>query len=423
MEQQENLRIPPLALPAAQHPAAGGPDDSSEMHTASPPPQPSPLLVPGKAYPSLHNNLYIPHHASIPDPLLFSPSEDRSSDVEKRGRRHHRHHKSRHERDERHTRSSSFPIEQVAEMPFQLGKKKARAAVAEAEEKAKAREKQELDDKTRQAKEAKETREELASRFPFTRTREVVTQVRLDDLHMKRLRAEAANRDAFNEINEHSGSFSKRLEDTCNNLLTDAGIIRGTISNLQRLSNTAMSQHKEFQYRTVGMVRNAERQVQKFDRFQRQLKSIALLEDRLKATQEKAKKLDKRLEVTRDRIYAWDREEDEWQEKINRRLRMMGAAIVFLLVAWVGTKVMSRVYPDYSIFGSKANITLHGESPECCVAAFDHAKQATTTGTAIDTATGTPTGTPTTGRARPAFKTPIELDALEEPLQRIIDEL
>lgn len=173
----------------------------------------------------------------------------------------------------------------------------------------------------------------------------------------------------------------------------------------------------------MGMIRNAEKHVQKFDRFQRQLKSIALLEDRLKATQEEAKKLDERLDVTRKRIYAWDREEDEWQEMINRRLRMLGAAIVFLLVTWVGVKVMGRVYPEYSIFGSKANISLHGDSPERCVAPFDHAKYAATTGTAVDPITNTPTGTPTAGRARPAFKTPIELDALEEPLQRIIDEL
>lgn len=199
MDQQENLRIPSLGLPAAQQTAAaGGPNNGSEMHTASPSPQLSPLLAPGRGHhPSLHNSLHIPHHAIVPDPLLFSPSslhqqsEDKSSDVEKRGRRYHKHHKSRHERDERHLRSSSFPVEQVAEMPFHLGKKKARAAAAEAEEKAKTREKQELDDKALQAREAKETREELARRFPFTRTKEVVTQARLDDLHMKRLKAEA----------------------------------------------------------------------------------------------------------------------------------------------------------------------------------------------------------------------------------------
>lgn len=210
--EQDNLRIPPLALPAAQQTAApaapaaaGSPDESTEMHTASPASpapsslQPSPLLPPNRAYPSLNNNLYIPHHASIPDPSLFSPSsplqqhpEDRSYDAEKRSRRHHKHQKSRHERDERYLRNPSFPIpEQVAEMPFHLGKKKARAAAAEAEERAKAQEKRELDEKARRDREAKENREELARRFPFTRTREAVTQARVDELHTKRLEAEA----------------------------------------------------------------------------------------------------------------------------------------------------------------------------------------------------------------------------------------
>lgn len=206
--EQDNLRIPPLVLPAAQQTAAAGsPDEGTEMHTASPATpaspassslQPSPLLAPSRAYPSLNNNLYIPHHASIPDPLLFSPSspslqhpEDRSYDAEKRSRRHHKHQKSRHERDERHLRNPSFPIEQVAEMPFHLGKKKARAAAAEAEERAKAQEKRELDEKARRDREAKENKEELARRFLFTRTREAVTQASVDELHTRRLEAEA----------------------------------------------------------------------------------------------------------------------------------------------------------------------------------------------------------------------------------------
>ncbi|EFE34852.1 uncharacterized protein ARB_06618 [Trichophyton benhamiae CBS 112371] len=434
--EQDNLRIPPLALPAAQQTAAPAPaaavspDESTEMHTASPASpapsslQPSPLLPPNRAYPSLNNNLYIPHHASIPDPSLFSPSsplqqhpEDRSYDAEKRSRRHHKHQKSRHERDERYLRNPSFPIpEQVAEMPFHLGKKKARAAAAEAEERAKAQEKRELDEKARRDREAKENREELARRFPFTRTREAVTQARVDELHTKRLEAEE---ELFDELAEKSGSFSKRIEDTCGNLVNDASVIRGTIYSLQRLSNTALAQHREFLYRTKGVMRNAERHVHNFNKFERQLQSIALLEARLKATEEASKKLDARLDVTRQRIYAWDREEDKWQAKINRRLRILGAAIAFLFLAWVGMKVMGKVYPDYSIFGSKANATLHGNSSESRVAP----KDAMSTGTAIDTATGTPTGTPTTGRARSAYKTPLDLDALEEPLQRIIDEL
>ncbi|OAL74635.1 hypothetical protein A7D00_0229 [Trichophyton violaceum] len=438
--EQDNLRIPPLALPAAPQTAAaeGSPDEGTEMHTASPAPpaspassslQPSPLLAPSRAYPSLNNNLYIPHHASIPDPLLFSPSsplqhpEDRSYDAEKRSRRHHKHQKSRHERDERHLRNPSFPIEQVAEMPFHLGKKKARAAAAEAEERAKAQEKRELDEKARRDREARENREELARRFPFTRTREAVTQARVEELHTRRLGAEGANRELFNEITEKSDSFSKRIEDTCSNLVNDASAIRGTIYSLQRLSNTALAQHREFLYRTTGVMRNAERHVQNFNKFERQLQSIALLEARLKATEEASKKLDARLDITRQRIYAWDREEDEWQAKINRRLRILGAAIVLLFAAWVGMKVMCKVYPDYSIFGSKANTTLHGNSSECSAASLDNAKDAMTTGTAIDVATGTPTSTPTTGRARNAYKTPLDLDALEEPLQRIIDEL
>lgn len=229
----------------------------------------------------------------------------------------------------------------------------------------------------------------------------------------------SANRELFDELAEKSGSFSKRIEDTCGNLVNDASVIRGTIYSLQRLSNTALAQHREFLYRTKGVMRNAERHVHNFNKFERQLQSIALLEARLKATEEASKKLDARLDVTRQRIYAWDREEDKWQAKINRRLRILGAAIAFLFLAWVGMKVMGKVYPDYSIFGSKANATLHGNSSESRVAP----KDAMSTGTAIDTATGTPTGTPTTSHARSAYKTPLDLDALEEPLQRIIDEL
>ncbi|KAF3898643.1 hypothetical protein GTR04_0013 [Trichophyton interdigitale] len=438
--EQDNLRIPPLVLPAAQQTAAAGsPDEGTEMHTASPATpaspassslQPSPLLAPSRAYPSLNNNLYIPHHASIPDPLLFSPSspslqhpEDRSYDAEKRSRRHHKHQKSRHERDERHLRNPSFPIEQVAEMPFHLGKKKARAAAAEAEERAKAQEKRELDEKARRDREAKENKEELARRFPFTRTREAVTQASVEELHTRRLEAEAANRDLLDEITEKSGSFSKRIEDTCGNLVADASAIRGTIHSLQRLSNTALAQHREFLYRTTGVMRNAERHVQNFNKFERQLQSIALLEARLKATNAASKKLDARLEVTRQRIQEWDREEDEWQAKISRRLKITCTVIALLILGWIGTKVMDKWYPDYSIFGSKANTTLHGNSPECSVAPLDNAKDVMTPDTATDIATGTLTSTPTTGRARNAHKTPLDLDALEEPFQRIIDEL
>lgn len=170
-------------------------------------------------------------------------------------------------------------------------------------------------------------------------------------------------------------------------------------------------------------MRNAERHVQNFNKFERQLQSIALLEARLKATNAASKKLDARLEVTRQRIQEWDREEDEWQAKISRRLKITCTVIALLILGWIGTKVMDKWYPDYSIFGSKANTTLHGNSPECSVAPLDNAKDVMTPDTATDIATGTLTSTPTTGRARNAHKTPLDLDALEEPFQRIIDEL
>ncbi|KAM5443049.1 hypothetical protein MferCBS31731_001923 [Microsporum ferrugineum] len=430
----ENIKIPPLAVSAAQQ-TGSSPDDSTEMHTASPSsktasatpsPQRSPLH--GRHYPSLNNNLYIPHQASVPDPSLFSPSsqpEEKTSDVEKRGRRHNRHHRSRHERDEKHSRNQSFPIEHVTEMPFQLGKKKARAAAAEAEGRAKAREKV-LEEEARRVKEAKEAKEELAGRFPFARTEEVLTQAGLEKLREKRLKEEQANSDALGDITEQSASFSQRLDKTCYSLLENAASIRTSIQSVQALTQRTVERHREFDARSSGMLRDARAQILKFNNFDRQLKSIDALESRLEATRQQAAVLDKRLEAVRKRILDWDHEEDVWQAKITRRSRMLGAALLAMFVVWVGMKVMGWWHPG-ALFGSfrskttvapesvEAVVCLHGVSPDwSCLMPSDGGE---------DVAASTASTAAGIGQTTSMFTAPIEPIALEEPLQRIIDEL
>ncbi|KAF3481922.1 uncharacterized protein GIQ15_04681 [Arthroderma uncinatum] len=459
MDKAENLKIPPLVVPAAQQSAAGVADENTEMQTASPSAaiatatatgtgtvRRSPLH--GRHYPSLHNNLYIPHQASVPDPTLFSFSsqpEDKSSDVEKRDilrRKHHKHHKSRHERDEKHARTQSFPIEHVTEMPFQLGKKRARAAAAEAEEKARARER-EREEEARRLREAKEAREELAGRFPFVKKEEVLKKADLEELREKRLKEEQyvyiwsmvlqftniymsrANSDALGDITDQSASFSQRLDKACYNLLDNAADIRTSIRSVQVITNRTVERHRDFDVRSSAMLREAKAQIMKFDNFSRQIKGIDALEARIIAARKEAAVLDKRLETARGRIMAWDREEDEWQAKITRRLRMLAAAVILMFVAWVGMKIMGWWHPEpvFDIFRSKttavaavpggadAEVCSQGVSPD-----WSCLKSSPGTEAAVEIATKAVDHTA-------SRSTTIEAAGLEEPLQRIIDEL
>ncbi|KAK2871613.1 hypothetical protein FQN49_003002 [Arthroderma sp. PD_2] len=437
MDKAENIKIPPLVVPSAQQ-SAGGADDS-EMHSASsnktaPAPSSAPASATtrrsplhGRNYPSLHNNLYLPHQASVPDPSLFSSSqpEERSSDVEKRDilrRKHHRPHRSRHERDEKHARTQSFPIEHVTEMPFQLGKKRARAAAAEAEERAKAREREKAEE-ARRAREAQEAKEELAGRFPFVKKEEVLKRADLEALREMRMKEEQANSDALGDVTDQSASFSQRLDQSCYNLLDNAANIRTSIRSVQAITNRTIERHRDFDVHSSGMLREAKAQISKFNNFDRQIKSIDKLEAQLIAARKEAAVLDKRLEAARERIMAWDREEDEWQAKITRRLRMLAAAVVLIFVAWVGIRIAGWWYQE-PIFGNfrpkttempgrvDAVVCLHGVSPDwhCLAPPVGTEAAVETVAEAVD-------------RAIPTSTAAIEPDALEAPLQRVIDEL
>lgn len=58
----------------------------------------------------------------------------------------------------------------------------------------------------------------------------------------------------------------------------------------------------------------------------------------MRAGSEKAAALNRRMEIVREKIEAWDHREGEWQRRVTTRLRIfwavVGTAVVVLVVAW-----------------------------------------------------------------------------------------
>ncbi|PYH84712.1 hypothetical protein BO82DRAFT_259192, partial [Aspergillus uvarum CBS 121591] len=147
----------------------------------------------------------------------------------------------------------------------------------------------------------------------------------LEQVKSRRKYGEEYLRSALSLIGTLATDITRRLDYTYYNLLEKVAALNATVSSFQELLNSTSSLFADFQRETSSLDQEIRKQIGELQEFQPQLRRIEALEDRMKTGRTKAQELNDRLENMRNEIDHWEKKEMEWQDRVNRRLRMFWA--------------------------------------------------------------------------------------------------
>jgi len=112
--------------------------------------------------------------------------------------------------------------------------------------------------------------------------------------------------------------------------------------------------HKDFQSEAAEIVNDISTQLDGFEDFEEQEKTIQSLQERVDAGRAKVKLLARRVDFVRGRVEGWEKAEEEWQEKTRKRLK-----IFWIFVSIIGAIVLLLAVFQYT----PANTTVTTPSP------------------------------------------------------------
>ncbi|RAH77817.1 hypothetical protein BO86DRAFT_392303 [Aspergillus japonicus CBS 114.51] len=147
----------------------------------------------------------------------------------------------------------------------------------------------------------------------------------LEQVKSRRKYGEEYLRSALSLIGTLATDITRRLDYTYYNLLEKVAALNATVSSFQELLNSTSSLFADFQREKSSLDQEIRKEIGELREFQPQLRRIEALEDRMKIGRTKAQELNDRLENMRNEIVHWEKKEMEWQDRVNRRLRMFWA--------------------------------------------------------------------------------------------------
>ncbi|KIW07625.1 uncharacterized protein PV09_01572 [Verruconis gallopava] len=158
---------------------------------------------------------------------------------------------------------------------------------------------------------------------------------------------ESELKSTLHNLSEESLKTTRRLDDLYYDLLERVANLQSTISNLQELSNLTAQLHKQFRKETDELTSDLQKQIDGFEGFKTQQRTIDTLDTRVRESKRKADKLSERLEAAREKVSVLEVQEKEWQDSVNWRLRWM----YIILGTVVGTilAVCSLPYMGYGL--------------------------------------------------------------------------
>ncbi|KAF2498919.1 hypothetical protein BU16DRAFT_482081 [Lophium mytilinum] len=164
-----------------------------------------------------------------------------------------------------------------------------------------------------------------------------------EDVARERARAKMREdeiRAQLQTLSEYSLNSTRRTDDTYYSILEKIAVLRSTIGELQELSNLTKELHEDFQNDADELEEEIIGQMDGYHEFEPQEQQMDVLEERVKAGREKARALNARLDDARKRVDIRERLEQEWEVKINRRLRILWGilgtiALIFVLLVLV----------------------------------------------------------------------------------------
>lgn len=105
------------------------------------------------------------------------------------------------------------------------------------------------------------------------------------------------------------------------------------------MSTSAAKLNDEFAKDSEGLTKELQQQLDAFQEFATQHKSIESLQSRIVKGQVKVNKLSERVEDVRHRAEAWSRVEAQWEESTRRRIKLFWAISAAVLILVVGLLV------------------------------------------------------------------------------------
>jgi septal ring factor EnvC (AmiA/AmiB activator) len=133
-----------------------------------------------------------------------------------------------------------------------------------------------------------------------------------------------------------SNNTTRRLDNTYYSVLEKLAALQSTIASLKELASITRELDDGFKDESREVVKDAELQINSFDKFETQQRKIGGLETRIKRARERIKKLGDRVEEVRDRVETWETLEDDWQQRMRQRLKVVWAIVVVLFLVVVG---------------------------------------------------------------------------------------
>lgn len=145
-------------------------------------------------------------------------------------------------------------------------------------------------------------------------------------------RREEHLRESLKSVEEVAMSSTRQLDDTYYSILEKAAILRSTVASLQQLAEESRRMHSTFKEDTTKLEQETKQNLDGFNNFDGQEKTINDLVGQLKASKDRSGKLNDRLEAARNRIEAYEHRWNEHRKKRRKNWGIIWASIIGLIV-------------------------------------------------------------------------------------------
>ncbi|KAK4635656.1 hypothetical protein CLAFUW4_01604 [Fulvia fulva] len=159
-------------------------------------------------------------------------------------------------------------------------------------------------------------------------------------------RREEHLRESLKNVEEVAMSSTRQLDDTYYSILEKASLLRSTVASLQQLAEESKRMHSTFKEDTTKLEQETKQNLDGFNNFDGQEKTINDLVVQLRTSKDRTGKLNERLEAARNRIEAYEHRWNEHQKKRRKNWGIIWASIIGLvafMIAVIAAKNRSTV--------------------------------------------------------------------------------
>merc|ERR1712000_28244 len=151
------------------------------------------------------------------------------------------------------------------------------------------------------------------------------------------------------ELHTFSTSATRRLAETYYAVLEKTSALQNTVTALKDLAEASKEIYQTFQKDSEELERDIQGQVNGLGSFEEQESKIDSLQGRIHQGRTRIQALSGRVDAVRNRVEAWERADQEWQERTRRRLKIIWTAMLTLtliiVLLFVGFKYADQESP------------------------------------------------------------------------------